>query len=223
METCDTAGLEACATYSQLTNHIENEPQQGQKEHLRLFVSLPVPHHVQEAVEHAQERLRRSLPPDLARWTKREQFHLTLRFLGNVQSVGVEDLQASLRNACLSFQPLNLQAVGLGSFPETRFPRILWVGLHDGTNQISSLYEAVQNATNAFTSEPVEREFSAHITIARIKQIHRPEAERLKQVLAEFRQRVFGEWIGGEVHLMRSQLSSAGAQHTVLDRFALSQ
>jgi 2'-5' RNA ligase len=201
--------------------HLENEPQSDLEELLRLFVSLPVPLQVQEAVEQAQANLRRALPSDLARWTRREQFHLTLRFLGNVESACVADLLSRLRDACHHFKPLSLQAAGLGSFPEKRFPRVLWVGLQDATNQMPLLYEAVRNAVSAFTSQPAEREFSAHITLARLKQIQRSEAERLKQVLTEFQHSTFGEWVADEVHLMRSQLSSLGAQHTVLARFEL--
>src|SRR5262249_26880640 len=121
---------------SHLSTSSELETQSSQSESFRLFVAVTVPPHVQQAIESAQTGLRRLLPSDVARWTKREQFHLTLRFLGNVDSRQVAELESKLRDACRSFQPMHLQAIGFGFFPEKRFPRVLWVGLHDQTNQI---------------------------------------------------------------------------------------
>ena len=183
-------------------------------------MAISVPSQVQEAIAQGQKALVNLLSSDQAHWTKAEQFHLTLRFLGKVDSTHVSQLESRLRDACSSFHPMNMQAIGLGFFPEQRFPRVIWVGLHDRTNQISRLHNAVQNATNEFTSEPAKSEFSAHITLARIKHIRRPEAERLKDAREHFRETVFGEWMVDDVKLIRSQLSSAGARHTVLASFA---
>ncbi len=166
--------------------------------------------------------LRRTVPPDVARWAKREQFHLTLRFLGSVASDRLEELQSKLGDACRTIHPMQLEAGGMGFFPEKSFPpRVLWVGLQDCTNQIATLYAAVQNATAPFTSEPPQTQFSAHITLARFRQIRRSETERLKEAIAGFGKNIFGRWTANEVHLMRSQLSPSGAQHTLLARFTL--
>lgn len=204
-----------------MTTEPESKFQPAQSESFRLFVAISLPAHVQEAIEQRQKALVNLLSSDQAHWTKAEQLHLTLRFLGKVDSRHLSLLQSRLRDACRSFHPMNMQALGLGFFPEKRFPRVLWVGLHDQTNQMSRLHNAVQNATNEFTSEPAKSEFSAHITLARIKHIGRPEAEQLREVRERFRGTVFGEWMAHDVKLMRSQLSSAGARHTVLASFAL--
>ena len=144
-----------------------------------------------------------------------------MRFLGNVNARQVPKLESKLRDACHPFSPMTLQATGVGFFPEKRPPRVLWVGLQEQTHQISNLFRAIQDATRPFSSEPVEEDFSAHITLARIKRIQRREAEQLKQAAAGLRDATFGEWMAEEVHLMRSQLSPAGARHTVVAKFAL--
>jgi 2'-5' RNA ligase len=204
-----------------MVSHVETENQASQDEAFRLFVALAVPIQVREAIEQAQTALRRALPRELARWTNPEHFHLTLRFLGNVDARGVPELESKLRDACRPFSPMSLQAAGLGFFPEKRPPRVLWVGLREQTQQISNLFHAVQDATRLFSSEPVEDDFNAHITLARIKRIQRREAEQLRQAAVALGRLVFGEWTAQEVHLMRSRLSPAGAQHTEVAKFAL--
>ena len=199
----------------------ETGNQLSQREVLRLFVAVTVPPQVQESLERAQATLRSALPSDLAKWTKREQFHLTLRFLGKVDAGRVPELETNVREACYSFKPMTLQATGIGFFPEKRLPRVMWAGLRDRTNQISNLHQAVQAATDTFTSEAAQDDFSAHITLARIKDIQRHEAERLKKAAAGYREVILGEWRAEALELMRSQLSSAGAQHSVVARFLL--
>lgn len=198
----------------------ETEPASSQSEFFRLFVAVAVPPQVQDVIEQAQMALRRVLPEDLVRWTKHEQFHLTLRFLGNVDARRVPELESMLREACRPFNPMTLQATGIGFFPEKRFPRVLWVGLQEPTEQLSKLFYAVQNATRSFASEPVEDDFHPHITLARIKRIQKREAEQLKQAAAGFSRVLFGEWSAEEVHLMRSRLLPAGAQHVPVAKFA---
>jgi 2'-5' RNA ligase len=199
----------------------ETEVESSQSESFRLFVAVAVPLQIRETIERGQAALRRELPGDLARWTKPEQFHLTLRFLGNVHAARVPELESKLREVCRPFSPMTLEAAGVGFFPEKRLPRVLWVGLQEQTQQISNLFHAIQEATRPFSSEPVEHDFHAHITLARIKRIKRREAEQLKQAAADLSGRVFGEWSAREVRLMRSQLSVAGAQHMEVGRFML--
>src|SRR5579872_4828352 len=97
----------------------------------RLFVAIALPENIKDEVEKIQREWHAVLPGNFVRWTKREQFHLTLRFLGNVAETRVNDLIAALRDACLSFSALHLRAERTGFFPNLRFPRVVWVGVHD--------------------------------------------------------------------------------------------
>ena len=73
-------------------------------ETFRLFIAVTVPEEVKSEIEKTQTELRRALPKESVRWTKRDQFHLTLRFLGNVdaQRVGplIEALTQRLPGLC---------------------------------------------------------------------------------------------------------------------------
>jgi hypothetical protein len=89
---------------------------------LRLFVAIPVPAAIRDEMVRVQHELQPLAPRGVVRWTKPEQLHLTLRFLGDVSSDRVAGLQESLRTACSGTTPLPLYAQGVGFFPTARSP-----------------------------------------------------------------------------------------------------
>jgi len=190
-------------------------------ERFRLFIAVTLPEDVKAKIEAAQADLRRMLPERVVRWTKREQFHLTLRFLGEVDAPRVEVLGDFLRAACQGFSALRLCAQGVGFFPDLRFPRVVWVGVQDQADQLPRLQQAVEVATEGFTTEAKKEQFTGHVTLARIKGIKRPEAESLAQAAASMADRLFGQWIAYKLELMRSEISPNGAHHTSLASIAL--
>ena len=95
----------------------------------RLFIALTIPEDIKTEIEKAQADLRRALPKECVRWTKREQFHLTLKFLGNVDAQRFEPLVDAMRGACQGFGALELRAEGIGLFPDLRLPRVVWAGV----------------------------------------------------------------------------------------------
>ena len=84
---------------------------------LRLFIALAVPPEVREEIGRAQGRLQRHSPPGAIRWTRPDQFHVTLKFLGDVPAEQVAALEKSVGPICAAFPPLPLSARGMGFFP----------------------------------------------------------------------------------------------------------
>jgi 2'-5' RNA ligase len=193
----------------------------AESERFRLFIAVTLPEEVKAQIEAAQAELRRALPGPGVRWTRREQFHLTLMFLGDVDVARVQPLEEAIRAACRGFSALPLRAERVGFFPDLRYPRVVWAGVQDQAGQLLRLQQVVDAVTRDFTTEQKEERFSGHITLARIKAIKRPEAEALRQAAAGMAERLFGQWTAGEVELMRSVLSPQGARHTSLAATAL--
>ena len=187
----------------------------------RLFIAVAVPEPVKDAIQAAQQRLLRAFPGRSVRWSRREQFHLTLRFLGNVPATRLEPLVQACQLACRPHPPLLLVAQGIGFFPNPRIPRVLWVGIHDSANQLSRVWNSVQSATQPFTSEAPEPEFTGHVTLGRINRIRREQAQDLAKAAGQFSETVFGEWTANRLELMRSELLPEGARHSVLAEIPL--
>ena len=193
-----------------------NPAEGGRPEAYRLFIALPVPEHVKNAIERAQNELREVLSRDRVRWGGRAQFHLTLKFLGNVESRDVEALIQALRLACEGFGNLPLRAGGIGVFPELRRPRVIWAGVHDARERLPQLQRTVESAVAGFTAEEPERAFKGHVTLGRCKTIRRPEVERLATLVTALKKKPLGEWTAESVELVRSEPGAGGSHYTTL-------
>jgi 2'-5' RNA ligase len=193
----------------------------AESERFRLFIAVTIPEEIKAKIEEAQAELRYLLPERAVRWTRREQFHLTLRFLGDVDAARVEALGEAIRSACRGFGALHLRAERIGFFPDLRYPRVAWVGVQDQAEQLPRLQVAIVRATQEYTTEEKEERFTGHVTFARIKGIKRPEAEALGQAAEGMAERLFGQWTAHQVELMRSELLPQGARHSALASIAL--
>jgi 2'-5' RNA ligase len=188
---------------------------------LRLFVALDLPEPVKHEVERAQAELRARLTRSLVKWTRRAQFHLTLRFLGDVEAARVDALVNAIESACEGVPPLELRASGIGFFPGIRSPRVIWAGISDNSGALQALQRALQARTQAFTQEVAESRFAGHVTLGRVRQFDRAENDALAQAARTFAKRSFGSWRSEQLELIRSELSSAGSMYTTIARVRL--
>lgn len=156
------------------------------------------------------ERLR-PLAPDVA-WVGRDNFHLTLKFLGGVEAARLDAIGAALMRAVGGGGPFEVALRGLGGFPSPTRPRVLWVGVEQGAAAMAALAGRVDASLAHLGFEPESRPFSAHVTLGRVRtpQRDRRLAEALGAGGAFGRQRV------EHVSLMRSDLSPRGARYTEL-------
>jgi RNA 2',3'-cyclic 3'-phosphodiesterase len=134
---------------------------------LRLFVAADVPDDVRANVAEAVGPLRERLPG--ARWTPPANWHVTLKFLGTTWPRLVEWVTRSVEDAAARAAPFRTSVVGLGAFPSARRARVLWAGLDDPGGAFGAVAAALDEAL-ASEFEPEKRPFSAHLTVARLKE-----------------------------------------------------
>jgi RNA 2',3'-cyclic 3'-phosphodiesterase len=186
------------------------------EQRVRLFVSLSVPAEVRSKLAIVQDELRAQLPLRAASWTRLENIHLTLRFLGDVDPARVEALTSALATVAANFNSLPLVAERVGCFPDLRYPRIFWAWVHDadGQERLAGLHRCIVDATAGFADESAEGRFVGHLTLARFKQIKRPQADSIAAFAHGAVDRRFGEWTASSITLMRSELSPGGSRYT---------
>ena len=188
---------------------------------LRLCIAISIPEPVRDEIIRVQEELLPLVPRGVARWTRPDQFHLTLRFLGDVPADGVEDLKKSAGAVCRNARPLSLRAEGIGFFPNLRAPRVIWVGINDGAGRLVDLQQQIETAVGPFSPEPGEKNFTGHVTLGRLKNPRPADTRDLAARAQTLEKRLFGEWTAQEMEIIRSELSPAGARHTLLAAFRL--
>ena len=146
------------------------------------------------------------------RWVGAGNFHLTLKFLGNIDESQIEPIGAALFDALRLFPRLAINAKGLGVFPNPRRPRVLWVGLVG--NEIVSLQAKVELALTPLGFAPEEKKFTPHLTIGRWRHGERTDGtaeQTLDQELGRWSDYEFGVTSVHEVILFQSDLKPAGA------------
>ena len=188
---------------------------------IRLFISLPVPEPVRVEVEKLQKELRKLTPGGGARWVRPDQVHLTLKFLGDVDSDQTGPLVEAVREACQGFAPLKLRAMQVGFFPGEHRPRVLWVGISGATEELRSLQQAVEVAALGFGESDEDREFAAHLTLARTRDVRPAEIRAVVDRVRQMARRKFGEWVAAKIEVMKSELHPEGSRHTCLAEIPL--
>ncbi|MBL8132473.1 MAG: RNA 2',3'-cyclic phosphodiesterase [Anaerolineae bacterium] len=180
---------------------------------MRLFIAIELP----EPLKDRLERLKTNLPGAI--WTRRDTYHLTLRFLGDdIAAARLPDLRAAL--AAVQTPAFDVTLRGVGRFPpQPRRPaRVLWVGVTPNP-PLTRLYRAVESAVIGLGFPADDHDFSGHITLARLKSNQpEPSVEGFLKRHADFSADPFP---AGAFHLFSSTLTPQGAHYAALAEFPL--
>ncbi|NQV81336.1 MAG: RNA 2',3'-cyclic phosphodiesterase [Alphaproteobacteria bacterium] len=151
-----------------------------------------------------------------ARWRRPDQFHLTLRFIGNVDGGTFDDARYAL--ARVGGAALDLQLNGVGNFGEGRRARAIWAGLVEN-QALAALQARIESALVRAGLDPEPRKFKPHVTVAWLKN---PDMDRVRGFLAHnamFRTEPFR---ADAFHLYSSQLSHNGSIYRIEESYDLS-
>jgi 2'-5' RNA ligase len=190
---------------------------------MRLFIGVELPDSARDAAAAAGEDLRRRVSP-LApraeiRWVEPANLHVTLWFIGETRDPAVESLLGVMRTP-FETAAFELQFARFGAFPENGRPRVLWMGVAQGCEQLTSVHAEVRNRLVALDYEPERRSFSPHLTLARVKDMHPSDAPRVRKALASASP-VLDPFPADHVTLFCSHTSPRGARYESLLRVPL--
>jgi len=182
---------------------------------LRAFIAIEIPLEIRQAVCIATSALQKGTG-SLVRWVPMENMHLTIKFLGDVAPSNVDILSQMLRAEADLFHSFELSLSGLGSFPNLKRPRVIYIGI-----QAPAALETIQRGIEAtsrrlgYSSE--ERGFSPHLTIGRVKQnATATEQQTIRRALEETKIGALGTARVDSVHLYKSDLKPTGSVYTRL-------
>lgn len=184
---------------------------------MRLFLAIALSDDVRAEIVAVQGRLKAT--GAAVRWSPPEQFHLTVKFLGDVDDALLTDIESYsewLAGECLAFR---FRVRGVSVFPK-RGPEIrtLWMGLSDGADGWKALAVKAQEAFLPF-GVPQEQGLVPHITLGRVKSPDGMDA--LKAAIAAEAQTDCGEQAAEELVLVQSTLDPLGAIHRDVNRWPL--
>lgn len=184
---------------------------------MRVFIAVDVGDAVRREVTRVVTTMTSKLeavktPPKVV-WVKPAALHVTIKFLGEVEPPEVERLQALLA-APIPIAPFELEWRGIGTFPNNKHPRALWVGVVNGAAALAQVEQEVSRRLGGGSVADLdERPFLAHLTVGRVKMagagVEWPKILQSVEV-----KRVTS--IVDRVTLYRSELSRGGPNYTGL-------
>src|SRR4051812_38622707 len=188
---------------------------------LRLFVGVELDEAVRDAAAAISDSLRRDLGQRVeARWIPAANLHITLWFLGEVGASCVRSTISAVDSA-FHERAFDLEISGLGAFPPSGPPRVFWLGVSAGADSLARLHAELTPRLQPLGFQPERRAYSAHLTIARVKEISRAVSSRDIRATLQSRPAQAGTCRVEAVTLFRSHVSSKGATYEAVQRVRL--
>jgi 2'-5' RNA ligase len=187
---------------------------------VRLFTAVELGDEVQEVagalVGNLRRRAEEIAPRARVTWVAQNRLHLTLRFIGEVDDRQGEQVIAVLRQP-IDESPFTVRWEGLGAFPAKGPPRVLWVGIGHGADQLIRIESIVSGRLQSLGIPREERPYNPHLTLARVREAGGLRASKLfESQLARL-----GESQVEAITLFQSKLSPKGPTYVVLERTSL--
>ncbi len=144
---------------------------------MRTFIAIDF-----KILEHYFKELQKQIQTDLAKIKFTNDFHLTLKFLGEIPDKQVEKIKELLKE--IKFKPFNVEFSDTGVFPDEDYIRVVWIGFEDNRD-IINLQQKVENKMQLIFQK--EKRFHPHITLGRVKFVKDKQKfiEALKEIKVE--------------------------------------
>jgi 2'-5' RNA ligase len=180
---------------------------------VRSFFAVALSEQAREAAAKLAGRLRQKERGEGVRWVRPESYHLTLRFLGNVDREAIPGLAECVTEQIAPAAPFAMRLGAALVFPSPRQPRVVALAV-EPESALASLAEGVERGVQAAGFKAERRRFRAHLTLGRVRNRRFPPLEGEDAVDCP-------AFPVDEVVLYQSDLQRTGAVYTALERIAL--
>jgi len=184
---------------------------------MRLFIAVTVPDDIKEQIVALQSDLR-SARADI-KWVEKDNFHVTLKFLGETAEEKLDGIVSALSSALADIKPFALSFAGVGAFPGVRAPRVVWLGINEGKEQLKEAAQRIDETLSKLGFAKEIREFSSHATLGRLR------SAKNRGILAEkiqkYGEAAFGPFTVDHIDVMQSFLSPSGPRYQCLKSISI--
>ncbi len=194
---------------------------------MRAFLAIELPPTTHRSLRALQRDLAATLEEArlarTVRWTSVANIHLTLRFLGETSDAQRAALVEGLRPIAARTAPFDLALRGLGCFPNSRRPNVLWTGVTGAVSSLHALQMPIEMLARRAGFAAEERPFAPHLTLARFRREAAPAdlARAGTLVQAQAQSPAVQSWSAAlpvaQIVLMQSDLQPSGAVYTPLE------
>jgi 2'-5' RNA ligase len=186
---------------------------------IRSFVAIPIPAAIQKSAANLVRRL--SGDRDGIKWVPGDNLHLTLKFLGDVDNREIPKVCDCVRQCCDGVEPFHLHLRGAGAFPDPTRPRVVYAGVEDGGDSLTTIVAAMESALADLGFKPEPRDYIPHLTLGRTRGGSRRGSPELCDRITANYDFDLGETEVQRVVIMASFLDKAGPTYQVMDTINL--
>lgn len=191
----------------------------------RVFLAVNLPEQIKKEIIQEQKEIDNSFPEEyrkgLIRWTKKENIHITLLFLGSLEEKEISALSETVKEITDKESQFSLELSNIDYGPPAKIPpRMIWLQLKNNP-ALSMIAEEIKKTLfeKKILKNLEERPFTPHITLGRIKawqwkRIEPEERPVIKKTLGQ-------DFPVRSIELMESKLKKTGAEYQILESFPL--
>ena len=191
-------------------------------EQIRSFIAIELPSELKSGLLQLQTELKLS-GYTFVKWVATEGIHLTLKFLGNIPSLKIDEITGAMVNAIEGISPFQLETAEPGVFPNLKRPNVFWVGIAGDLDKLALLQKRIDNVLEQRGFPREKHTFNPHLTLARIREDASPQNRQdFGKLVAKKSFTVKYQLKVNVISLMRSQLLPGGATYHRLSEVTLS-
>lgn len=186
---------------------------------MRTFIAIELPENIKASLARWQEKLK-TAHADI-KWVEKDNIHLTLKFLGEVDENKISEISAILEKIGQTYPSYQATISSLGGFPKIEYPRVIWAGIGNGDQETKNIVKQIENSLEEIGIPKEDRLFASHITLGRSR------SEKNQKKLGELLGKLKAEFTNMEsfevrkITLFKSQLSPKGPTYQAIREVSL--
>jgi len=188
---------------------------------MRTFIAVELQKDVVDAVDRFLTKTTQEIKNNKISWVKKENLHITIKFLGEIEEKQVETINKVLSEISKSIESFEVEIKEIGVFPNLNYPRVIWIEVKDETNNLVSLANLVEEKLAKFGFQKEDKEFTAHLTIGRVKKLN--NLSEIKTYVEKYKSIEFGKSKIDSITFFQSILKPEGPEYKVINKFFLNE
>jgi len=147
-----------------------------------------------------------------------KNIHITLKFLGDTEEEYINQIEKTIKESTDGIEPFDIKLANTGVFPNRNYVKVMWVGIED-KGELAQISNNINECLAALGFEKDKREFSPHLTIARVRSAR--NKERLVEIVNKYNDIEFSIIKVDSIKLKQSELTPKGPIYTTLREIKL--
>lgn len=180
---------------------------------MRTFIAIELNEQTKQKIKELEDKIKDLIIGQI-KMVEPENLHLTLKFLGEIKEEKINSFAEEINKIVANFSPFELEIGNIGFFPSVKMPRVLWLGVTEKSGQLFQLKQDLEKNLKKLGSLEEKREFSPHLTLARIK-----NKISLSQQFENLKEYKIGKERVEGLSFIQSKLTRQGPVYTLLKKF----